>query len=122
MDFSIIFQLRNKKFWWLDVIFYFVISLLVATVLCYFIFIIKNGILKKDIENQVVALQTVGTSQQKDYEKEVILYQRKINDFTKLFKNHEFASNVFVFMEHQTEPDVWFKQFNLDKDGAQVQL
>ena len=40
MDFSVIFQLRTKKFWWMDVIFYFVIYLLIATVLCYFIFLI----------------------------------------------------------------------------------
>ena len=42
MDFSVIFQLRTKKFWWMDVIFYFVISALVATVLCYLIFLIKD--------------------------------------------------------------------------------
>ena len=38
MDLSAIFQIRTKKFWWMDVIFYFVISLLVATVFCYGIF------------------------------------------------------------------------------------
>jgi hypothetical protein len=122
VDFSVIFQLRNKKFWWMDVIFYFVISSLVATVLCYFIFLVKNNMQEKDIGNAEVALQTVGTNQQKAYEKEVILYQRKINDFSQLIVNHKFASTVFSFMEHQTRPNIWFKQFNLDQKGGQVQL
>ena len=122
MDFGIIFQLRDKKFWWLDVIFYFTMSLLVATMLCYLIFIFKNNMQAEDIKNQEAALQTVGTQQQKDYEKDVISYQRKIADFARLLKNHEFASNVFVFMENQTMPNVWFKQFNLDEKGAQIQV
>jgi len=122
MDFSAIFQLRTKKFWWMDVIFYFVISLLIATIFCYVIFWVKNNIQREDIEKEAVALQTVGTEQQKEYEKTVVTYQNKINDFSNLLRNHEFASNVFAFMQAQTMPDVWFKQFSLDKKNSSVQL
>ncbi len=122
MDFSVIFQLRSKKFWWMDVIFYFVISLLIATVFCYFIFLIKNNIQREDIRKAAVALETVGTSQQKEYEKEVLNYQKKIIDFTNLLENHEFASNVFVFLQAQTMHNVWFRQFSLDKKNNSVQL
>lgn len=122
MDFSVIFQLRTKKFWWMDVIFYFVISLLVATVLCYVIFLVKNNFQREDIKKETVALQTVGTDQQKEDEKIVIGYQKKISDFVGLLKNHEFASNVFAFMQQQTMPNVWFRQFGLDEKNAGVQL
>jgi flagellar basal body-associated protein FliL len=122
MDFSVIFQLRTKKFWWMDVIFYFVMSLLIATVLCYLIFLTKNNFQREDIKKEDAALQTVGTEQQKEYEREVISYQKKISDFANLLKNHEFASNVFVFMEAQTMPNIWFKQFNLDERNNGVQL
>lgn len=122
MDFSTIFQLRTKRFWWTDVIFYFVISLLIATVLCYLIFLTKNSFQRDDIKKETVALETVGTEQQKDYEKEVLNYQSKINDFSNLLKNHEFASNVFAFMQSQVIPNVWFKQFSLDKKRNGVQL
>ncbi|MCX6718707.1 MAG: hypothetical protein NTY81_03870 [Candidatus Staskawiczbacteria bacterium] len=122
MDFSAIFQLRNKKFWWMDVIFYFVISLLIATVLCYLIFLIKNNLQREDIKKETLALQTVGTYQQNEYEKNVIDYRNKINDFSELFKNHEFASNVFVFAQKQTMQNVWFKQFSLDEKNSAVQL
>ena len=122
MDLSVIFQLRTKKFWWMDIIFYFVVSLLIATILCYLIFLIKNNIQREGIRKEMTALQTVGTDQQKDQEKEVIDYKGKISDFSNLLKNHEFASNAFAFMQAQTMPNVWFKQFNLDEKNAIIQL
>lgn len=122
MDFSVIFQLRTKKFWWMDVIFYFVISLLVAAMFCWVIFLTKNNFIRNDIKIEDASLQTVGTLSQKEHEKEVINYQGKISDFADLLKNHQFASNVFVFVQAQTMPNIWFKQFGLDQKNAAVQL
>jgi len=122
MDFSVIFQLRTKKFWWMDVIFYFVVSLLIATIFCYFIFLIKDSFQREDIKKEEAALQTVGTYQQKEYEKYVIDYKNKINDFSELFESHEFASNIFAFVQAQTMQNIWFKQFSLDKKNNTVQL
>lgn len=122
MDFSVIFQLRTKKFWWMDVIFYFVISLLVATVFCYLIFLVKDGMVRKQIVNEAAAMETVGTVQQKQHETEVLSYQKKISDFVGLLKNHEFASNSFAFMQAQTMPNIWFNQFNLDEKNNAIQL
>jgi len=106
----------------MDVIFYFVISLLVATIFCYIIFYAKNSFLKEDIKTQEQFLKTVGTDQQKEHEKEVVLYQEKIADFSNLLEKHKFASNVFAFVEDQTMPSVWFKQFSLDEKSNGVQL
>jgi hypothetical protein len=122
MDFSAIFQLRNKRFWWMDVIFYFVMSLLIATVLCYLIFLVKNAVQRNDIKNEEVKLENVGTEDQKVQETEVLKYQQKVSNFTTLFENHQFASNVFAFMQTETMPNIWFRQFILDKKGAVVQL
>lgn len=122
MDFSEIFQIKTKKFWWMDVVFYFVISLLISTIFCYFIFLIKNSWQREEIVKQEEALQTVGTELQKEYEADVIKYQRKINDFSNLLENHKFASNVFSFMRAQTMPNVWFKRFDLDERNNTVQL
>jgi len=122
MNFSTIFQLGTKKLWWVDVLFYFVMSLLVATILCYFIFLFKNSLQRNDIIKENEALLTVGTDQQKGYEESVISYQKKISDFSGLFKNHDFASNVFYFMQKQTMPNIWFKQFSLNKASGGVQL
>jgi hypothetical protein len=122
MDFSIIYKLRAKKYWWLDVILYFAVSVLIAVVFCYIIFSVKISIVKKGIEDQTTSLQTVGTNDQKNQEKEVLGYIRKINDFNTLFKNHKFASNAFAFMQQQTMPFIWFKRFALDQRNSSVQL
>lgn len=122
MDFSVIFQLKTKKFWWMDVILYFVLSLFLATLLSYFIFLIKNNLQREEIQKVMISFQTVGTTQQKQEEKEVLNYQKKINDFSSLLKNHQFTSNVFSFLEAQTIPNVWYKQFNLNAKNSEVQI
>jgi hypothetical protein len=106
----------------MDVIFYFVVSMLIATILCYLIFLVKDNFQSNDIRKEIQALNNVGTAAQKQQEQTVIGYQKKIADFTSLFKNHEFASNVFAFMQAQTMPNIWFKQFSLDEKGGTVQL
>ena len=122
MDFSEISQLKNKKFWWTDIIFYFVMSLLLATVISYLIFLVKDNFQRQDIAKLTEQLANSGTGQQKGYEATVISYQKKIGDFNTLFKSHEFASNVFAFMQAQTMPNIWFKQFSLDEQSSGVQL
>jgi len=105
-----------------DVAFYFSLSLLIAAFLCYAVFIIKTNMQAKEIADLDAALETVGTMQQKEYEKEVLDYQNKINDFSTLFLNHEFASNVFAFVEKETLPKVWFGRFVLNQKDSTVQL
>ncbi len=106
----------------MDVIFYFVVSLLVATLFCWLIFSIKNNMQGSKIQIEQKALLTVGTDQQKEHEREVVNYKGKINDFSNLLKNHEFASNVLAFMGTQTMPNIWFKQFALDEKNDEIQL
>lgn len=122
MDFRTIFQLREKKFWWIDVIYYFAISMLLATLFCYVIFLVKNNMLRAEIEQKIAELKTVGTQDQKKYEQQVVSYQKKIGDFADIFKNHEFASRVFSFLQSQTMPNIWFSQFSLDRKNTKVQL
>jgi competence protein ComGC len=122
MVFSDIFQLKFKKLWWVDIIFYFAISALVATLFCYGIFLVKNNLQKKEISKIQIEISQFGSNQQKEHEKYVLNYQSKIRDFSNLLKNHRFASNVFAFMRGQTRPNIWFKQFGLTKSSNQVQF
>ena len=122
MDFGAIFQIRNRKSWWMDVIFYFTISLLIAVVFCYLIFIVKNNIQRTQIKEEEDKIESVASGQQKSDENEVILYQKKIGDFVGLLKNHEFASHAFIFMEQHTLPDVWFERISIDEGNASLQL
>ncbi len=122
MDFSVLFRLRTKKLWWVDVLFYFAISVFIATILCYFIFVTKNYFQRQDIQAKVDALQEVGTEEQKQHEEVVLDYEQRIADFSELFKNHEFATNVFAFLQMQTMPNIWFREFNMNRKSASVGL
>lgn len=107
---------------WVTILFYFALSLLIAAVFCYIIFIFKNYLQQGSLKELDTALESVGTDQQKDYEKTVSSYQKKINDFVALLKNREFVSAVFSFMEKQTFFDVWFDKFTMNKKDAKVDL
>lgn len=122
MAFKTIYQLKTKRLWWVDVLLYFSISLLVVTVLCYFIFNVKNSSQKESIKELNTALESVGTNQQKGFEKEVSNYQKKVDDFMTLFKNRKFVSTVFSFMEQQTFLNIWFDKFAMNRKDAEVDL
>ena len=111
MDFGIIRQLKIKKFWWLDTILYFVISLLLATVFCYLIFTVKISIERKNMGQIEEKIANTGTAQQKQLEKEVFEYQVKIDNFAALLNAHKIPSQIFDVIKKLTLPNVWFNNF-----------
>lgn len=116
------FQLKGNGTWWVDILLYFSVSLLISVVFCYVIFLVEDNKLKDQIAKEDVALKEIGTTEQKEREKEVLNYQSKINAFSSLLKNHEFTSNAFAFIEEETNQNVWFKQITLDSKARTVQL
>ena len=81
MDFSVIFQLRTKKFWWMDVIFYFVISLLIATLFCYVIFLTKNNFQREDIKKEVAIYRQWAPTSKKTRRKKLLITKVKLMIF-----------------------------------------
>lgn len=122
MDFGIIYQLKIKKFWWLDTILYFGIALLLACIICFLIFSFKISLQEKKLKETEDALTEVGTSQQKESEKQVFDYQRKIDNFATLLTNHKTPSNVFKLLEQITLPNVWFNNFGADAKSTEINL
>lgn len=106
----------------MDVLFYLAISILIAVVFCYVVFIAKNNMQNSEITDLDSKMATLGTDRQKEQEKDVLTYQKKLNDFTFLFKSYGFASNVFAFMEKETLPNVWFRRFDLNARNNEVGL
>ena len=95
--FGILNKLRDNKLWWVDVVFYFIISSLIATIFCYLIFAAKIYSQKTSIKNYEASLATVGTDEQKDMEKQVFDYQKKINDYSPLIKDHKVFFNILTY-------------------------
>lgn len=123
MDFGIIYQLKTKKFWWLDAIFYFVAAFLLATIICFAIFALKISSQEKklgEVQNQITT--STGTAQQKEEEKQVFEYQRKIDDFAVIMALHKTPTNIMKLFERTTLPNVWFNSFSLNSQAAEIKI
>jgi len=120
--FSIFNKLRENKLWWVDVVFYFIISSLIATIFCYLIFTAKVYFQKVGITDFKAKLLTVGTDEQKSMEKQIFDYQKKISDYAPLVNEHRVFSNVLSYLEQNTLPNVWFSRFNMTGKNADIIL
>jgi len=106
----------------MDVIFYFVISLLVSTVLCYLIFVLKIYLQGQQIKDLDGKIESVGTDVQKKQEETVFSLQKKINDYAVMLTDHELSSSIFGFLEKTTLPNVWFSQFSMGTKQGKITL
>lgn len=101
--------------------FYFIISLLVFSVGCYFVL---NHLLNK-AEQELISLEAglaeMVTPEKKAIEREVLLLESKINNFAVLTSRHLELSDVFKLFEENSHPQVWFTKINLSADKKQVQ-
>lgn len=120
MDFGIIYQLKSKKYWWMDTILYFVIALLLATVFCFFIFTFKISLEKKELQIIEDKLVNTGTALQKEMEKKVFAYQEKINNFAAVLAAHKIPTNLLTAIEESTLSNVWFNNFSMDTKSAGI--
>mgnify|MGYP001610434803 FL=1 len=121
-NFSIFSNLKDNKLWWVDVLFYFIISSLIATIICYLIFFAKINLQKASIKDYDASLATVGTEEQKEMEKQILDYQKKINDYDPLIKSHRIFSNILAYFEQNTLPNVWFLRFSMGGKDADITL
>lgn len=122
MNLDFLKQLSNRRSLFVDITFYFMISLLISTVLCYFIFGAKIYSQDKKTKQLESSLAIIGTEDQRTYEKAVFDYQARIDDFAKLIGEHKNSSNAFNFFEKTTLPDVWFLSFTMSGKGNDVKL
>lgn len=122
MNLDFLKQLSNRRSLFVDIVFYFMISLLISTVLCYFIFGAKIYLQDQKANQLKSLISNIGTEGQKSYEKSVFDYQARINDFAKLMNEHRNYSNAFDFFERNTLPDIWFSSFNIASKTNEVKL
>jgi hypothetical protein len=122
MDFGSIMQLKNRKSLWIDVLFYFAVSLFIAMAFCYIIFAIKISLQKGSIKDFEKKTAEIGTEEQKNNEKEITGHQKRIADYSLIAKDHKIASNVLLFLEELTLAKVWFNKFDMSEKEGLVNL
>ena len=122
MDFSIFYKLKFSKSWWVDVVFYSAASLFLAVIFCYFVFLLKIYMQNQEIKDYQAKMETVVTPQQKEQEKVVFNYRKKISDYSKLILKHQISSNALSYLEKNTLPDVWFYKFSLGTGENKIDM
>ena len=95
VDFQQIHQTKTTASFWIDFLFYFVCYLLAVAVICFAIFSLKAYFLHQNINDLDQKIAAAGTSTQKQEEKDLITYKKRVEDFTSLINGHTISLNIF---------------------------
>ncbi|MFH1656681.1 MAG: hypothetical protein ABH956_02835 [Candidatus Nealsonbacteria bacterium] len=113
-------RMQIKKLFWPFVFITVCLSLFLILLGTYFYFGIASKKIVDDIEKKNKELIT--SPSEKILEQEVFLYESKINNFKKVFSNHQKVLNVFSFLEQVTHPDILFSDFSFDSSTRAINV
>ena len=104
--------------------FLFYLSLILVIILgaCYFGVRIKNSSIKSQIEEVKLNVSKIKIEGDKETERQVLGYQKKINDFSELFNEHKIVSSFLGLLRNSTHLKVSFLRLDLNIETAQVIL
>lgn len=122
MAFELLYALKTKKFWWIDIIFYFSIAFLVGVIIFYFVLDIEISAQKNKMEKLSQNIEKFGTEEQKKMEREVFDYQKKINEVSKLVKLNKVPSSFFGLVEQIILPGIYFPNVSVSTENSKTQL
>ena len=105
---------------WLNIVFYISIGLLVSIILSYLLLDYFQRNTERVVEEVKASLLVFQTSEEQELERSILRYQKKIDDFAFILKQHQVNSNFFTFFEEITHPEVRFSSINLTKSSAQL--
>jgi len=111
-----------KPFTLLDFLFYFSLTVLIVSLIgCLALFLLQKNSEKtlKDTEEKI---QKVGTPEVIALEEKILLYQKKINDFSVLFDSHQSNLKFFTSLENLTHPKIFFSKTDLKIREGQISL
>ncbi|MCX6760612.1 MAG: hypothetical protein NTZ84_00690 [Candidatus Nealsonbacteria bacterium] len=106
---------------WLDILFYLSVGFLIFVFISYFLVIQSIKASQKNQE-EIVASLASEVSKSSELKKEILTYQKKINDFSSVINGHPETLSVFDFIEKQCHPRVWFNDFGLNINEGKVIL
>lgn len=94
-------------------VFYLIVFLLIVSIASYFIlnFLLESS--RKEFSELDADLKALMTPEKKELEREVLNINNKIRNFSLLSQSHIAPSQLFIFIEENTHPDVWFFDFDL---------
>jgi len=107
---------------WQSYLLYFIIVLLLSSILGYFglRYLIKNS--NQKLRDLTAEVEKAKSPERNALEEGLKSLSAKIDDFTPLLLNHQKSSNFFNFLEENTHPKVFFTELNFNVTGNQIEL
>jgi hypothetical protein len=121
MEFHLSDQFKNTS-WWLETVFYAFWTVLIVVVFSYGIFTAKVWLQEKRMGQVDAKLAQYGSEEQKEIERKVFGYKKKIDDFNFIVNNYKISSNIFSFIEENTLGNVWFNNFSMSQSSNEIRL
>lgn len=106
----------------INILFYFSLVLVLTSVSVFFILDYYQNQTSQTLKELEIILNEGKTSQEVVLEKEILGYQKKINNFSFLIDSHKDINNFFPILEKNTHPKVEFTQFSLNPEDFQITL
>ncbi|MFH1401513.1 MAG: hypothetical protein ABIG40_00945 [Parcubacteria group bacterium] len=122
MVIQIIPKQQDKSLSLEKILLYFSLILLAVILAGYFILNNFQQKTEKDIQLLDEKLAAADASPEAVLEKEVLSYQKKIDDFSSLLASHKYNSQIFPLIESITHPKVVFSDFSLEAGKSSVVL
>ncbi len=122
MVFQIIPKQQERSSSLANILLYFSLVLVLVILAGYFILNNFQQRAEKDIQLLDKNLAAASASPEAALEKEILNYQKKINDFSSLLASHTYSSQIFPLIESITHPKVAFSNFSLEASKASVTL
>lgn len=97
-----------------DILFYCSLLLLFATIVCFFVFNHFENKTLEQLKIKQLELSEIGTSEQREAEKQVLIYESKIKDFGVLLDKHKYTSVFLDKIEKLTYDDTNFMNLSLN--------
>jgi len=107
---------------WLNTLFYVSFALLFLSIIGYFI--LDNSIKssQKNLDDLKETLVKNKTTEKVALEREIINYDRKIDNLSVLLSQHLVPSGIFELLQDSCLPQVYYSQFSLDAKQASLIL
>lgn len=106
----------------IDYVFYFVSVVLAAVIFAYLLLLFKMNLQNKSIADVEKSKAALATAENQLYEKKVLDYKKKIDDFANIISSHKISSGIFNFIEEKTVKNIWFSQFNMSGASNEIKL
>ena len=101
---------------------YVVFGLVLVVVVAFIVLSYLGNKASKELWNLEERIAQVGTKDEKVLETQVLLDKQRIDDFSKVFADHQKTSNFLKFLEENSHPKAWFSKLTLSSQDSQAVL